>query len=79
MGGGDDQGGFRRGVLLGFDHHLQDWGRLLATEDYARIGRLARSAALSCGGGCFAVLEGGYKHSVLGYNVQALLQGLQSV
>jgi acetoin utilization deacetylase AcuC-like enzyme len=67
------------GISAGFDHHLQDWGRLLATEDYARIGRLVRSAALRCGGGCFAVLEGGYNHSVLGYNVQALLQGLQSV
>ncbi len=66
------------GISAGFDHHLQDWGRLLATEDYTRIGRLAREAALRCGGGCFAVLEGGYNHSVLGYNVLALLQGLEA-
>jgi acetoin utilization deacetylase AcuC-like enzyme len=39
---------------------------------------LVRSAARRCGAGCFAVLEGGYNHSVLGYNGQALLQGLQS-
>ncbi|MFA7424563.1 MAG: hypothetical protein WCZ16_05880 [Desulfosarcinaceae bacterium] len=39
---------------------------------------MVRSAARRCGAGCFAVLEGGYNHSVLGYNGQALLQGLQS-
>lgn len=55
-----------------------DWGRLLATEDYTRIGRLVRQTTLRSGGGCFAVLEGGYNHSVLGYNVLALLQGLTS-
>jgi len=65
------------GISAGFDHHLQDWGRLLATEDYTRIGRLVREAALRSGGGCFAVLEGGYNHSVLGDNALALLHGLE--
>jgi acetoin utilization deacetylase AcuC-like enzyme len=37
-----------------------------------------RQTTLRSGGGCFAVLEGGYNHSVLGYNVLALLQGLTS-
>jgi acetoin utilization deacetylase AcuC-like enzyme len=64
------------GISAGFDHHLQDWGRLLATEDYEQIGRMAAQAARSRGGGCFAVLEGGYNHKVLGHNVQALLNGL---
>ena len=66
------------GISAGFDHHLQDWGRLLATEDYTRIGRLVRQTTLRSGGGCFAVLEGGYNHSVLGDNVLALLRGLTS-
>jgi acetoin utilization deacetylase AcuC-like enzyme len=29
-----------------------------------------------CGGRRFAVLEGGYNHSVLGKNVKALLEGI---
>jgi acetoin utilization deacetylase AcuC-like enzyme len=33
-------------------------------------------AAMRRGGGCFAVLEGGYNHKVLGYNVLALLNGM---
>ncbi len=65
------------GISAGFDHHIQDWGRLLATEDYEEIGRMAAGAARQRGGGCFAVLEGGYNHSVLGYNVLSLLKGMQ--
>ncbi len=64
------------GISAGFDAHLQDWGRILATEDYTRIGSLVRRAARRSGGGCFAALEGGYNHKVLGQNVLALLRGL---
>ncbi len=65
------------GISAGFDNHIQDWGRLLATEDYEKIGRRAAGAAQRRGGGCFAVLEGGYNHNVLGYNVLSLLKGME--
>ncbi|MCX8042713.1 MAG: histone deacetylase family protein [Desulfobacterota bacterium] len=64
------------GVSAGFDHHVDDWGGLLTTEDYATIGALVRQAAKRCGGGCFAILEGGYNHSVLGKNVAAFMKGM---
>jgi acetoin utilization deacetylase AcuC-like enzyme len=64
------------GISAGFDHHVDDWGGLLATEDYQTIGNIVLNAAKSCGGGCFAILEGGYNHDVLGVNVKALLDGL---
>lgn len=64
------------GVSAGFDHHREDWGGLLATEDYAAIGALVRAAADDCGGGCFALLEGGYNFDVLGHSVAALLEGM---
>lgn len=65
------------GISAGFDHHLEDWGGLLATEDYRHMGRMVREAAERNGGGCFAILEGGYNHRVLGHNVLALLEGLE--
>lgn len=64
------------GISAGFDHHLEDWGKLLATEDYEQIGRMVVEAAMRQRGGCFAVLEGGYNHKVLGYNVLSLLNGM---
>jgi len=64
------------GISAGFDHHLEDWGGLLETEDYRQMGRMVREAAGRNGGGCFAILEGGYNHRVLGRNVLALLEGL---
>ena len=64
------------GVSAGFDNHAQDWGGLLQTKDYARIGRLVARAARDQQAGCFAVLEGGYNHRVLGNNVLALLEGM---
>lgn len=63
-------------ISAGFDNHLQDWGGLLDTDDYREMGRAARQAALRNGGGCFAILEGGYNHRVLGLNVLALIEGL---
>lgn len=64
------------GVSAGFDNHRADWGGVMATADYRDIGRAVRSAARRNNGGCFAVLEGGYNHNVLGENVLALMQGL---
>jgi len=64
------------GISAGFDHHEEDWGGLLRTEDYRAIGKMVRAAARRNGGGCFAVLEGGYNHDVLGDNVLALIEGL---
>lgn len=64
------------GISAGFDYHQDDWGGLLMTEDYRTIARRVRQTAIDCGGGCFAILEGGYNHDVLGKNVAALLDGL---
>lgn len=65
------------GVSAGFDNHVADWGGLLATDDYRTMGRLVRRAALRSKGGCFAVLEGGYNHKVLGGNVLAFMEGME--
>lgn len=64
------------GISAGFDNHSADWGGMLHTEDYGQIGRLVRAAADRSGGGCFAVLEGGYNQQVLGENVLALIRGM---
>jgi acetoin utilization deacetylase AcuC-like enzyme len=64
------------GISAGFDHHQEDWGGLLATEDYFQIGKMTREASKQNVGGCFAILEGGYNHNVLGQNVAALINGL---
>ena len=65
------------GVSAGFDNHVADWGGVLATEDYRTMGRLVRRAALQSKGGCFAILEGGYNHEVLGGNVLAFIEGME--
>jgi acetoin utilization deacetylase AcuC-like enzyme len=64
------------GISAGFDNHRQDWGGLLLTDDYFAMGRMVRDAARRNGGGCFAVLEGGYNYDVLGQNALALINGL---
>ncbi len=64
------------GVSAGFDNHVLDWGRLLLTEDYREIGRMVHAACKRLNIGCFALLEGGYNHNVLGTNVQAFLKGM---
>jgi acetoin utilization deacetylase AcuC-like enzyme len=66
------------GISAGFDYHTEDWGGLLTTEDYITIGSMVREASRACEGGCFALLEGGYNHDVLGQNTAALLKGLSS-
>ncbi len=65
-------------VSAGFDRHEQDWGGMLKTEDYEAIGEMIRKFAEGQSNGRrFAVLEGGYNHSVLGKSVGAFLQGLK--
>ncbi len=66
------------GISAGFDNHEDDWGGLLTTEDYQTIGKLVKSASVRNQAGCFAILEGGYNHDVLGRNVMALIDGLSS-
>ncbi|ESP62495.1 Deacetylase [Smithella sp. ME-1] len=65
-------------VSAGFDNHEADWGGLLKTEDYQYMGKLVREAAKRNNGGCFGILEGGYNHNVLGKNVLAFVQGLET-
>ncbi len=65
-------------VSAGFDRHVEDWGGLLSTEDYRKIGSLVKAYSLkNCGGRRFAVLEGGYNHAVLGHNVRAFIEGMR--
>jgi acetoin utilization deacetylase AcuC-like enzyme len=64
-------------VSAGFDRHVQDWGGLLETEDYRKIGSLVKTYSKKiCQGKRFGVLEGGYNHDVLGNNVRAFLEGM---
>ncbi len=67
------------GVSAGFDNHIEDWGRLLHTEDYREMGRMVHDTCKRLGIGCFGLLEGGYNHNVLGQNVLAFLRGLQGL
>ena len=67
------------GISAGFDYHVDDWGGLLYTEDYEEIGRCVRTTADRNGGGCFAILEGGYNHDVIGENAMALIRGMTGV
>jgi acetoin utilization deacetylase AcuC-like enzyme len=65
-------------VSAGFDRHVDDWGGELTTEDYRTIGTIVTGAAKKvCHGRRFAVLEGGYNHSVLGKNVKAFIEGFE--
>jgi acetoin utilization deacetylase AcuC-like enzyme len=64
------------GISAGFDNHQDDIGGLLSTEDYRKIGTMVKDASRKSNSGCFAVLEGGYNHEVLGQNVMALIQGM---
>lgn len=65
------------GISAGFDNHEQDWGGLLKTRDYRAMGGMVARAARKNNGGCFAILEGGYNHRVLGENALALVEGME--
>lgn len=57
---------------VGFDTYVHDWGGLLLTDDYRRIGERLRSSAAHL----FSVLEGGYYIPDLGKNARAYLEGV---
>jgi acetoin utilization deacetylase AcuC-like enzyme len=62
----------------GFDEGIEDWGHKLYPEDYTRLGELMKDhSERICEGRRYALLEGGYNHSVLGKNVDAFCQGFQ--
>ena len=64
-------------VSAGFDRHEDDWGGQLKTADYEEIGKLVKEfSERTCKGRRYALLEGGYNHSVLGLNVKALIDGM---
>lgn len=64
-------------VSAGFDNHAADWGGLLMTEDYRLLGLDVGIRTRILKAGCFAVLEGGYNHGILGENVRAFCHGLE--
>lgn len=66
------------GISAGFDNHVLDWGGTLETDDYRIMGQQVREAAARNHGGCFALLEGGYNHDVIGDNARALVDGLSA-
>jgi acetoin utilization deacetylase AcuC-like enzyme len=61
------------GCSAGFDTYVRDWGSLLFTEDFRRIGSLFVAANPHF----FSILEGGYYIDDLGLNVHAFLTGMQ--
>ena len=60
------------GCSLGFDTYILDWGGLLNTEDYRRIGFLLASSNRRL----FSILEGGYYIADLGANARSFLNGV---
>ena len=62
----------------GFDQGIEDWGNLLYPEDYYELGRLMKKYSEKlCNGRRYALLEGGYNHSVLPKNVNEFCQGFK--
>jgi acetoin utilization deacetylase AcuC-like enzyme len=62
----------------GFDQGIDDWGHLLHPEDYFKLGKLMKEYSNKlCQGRRYALLEGGYNHSVLPNNVQSFCNGLE--
>jgi acetoin utilization deacetylase AcuC-like enzyme len=62
----------------GFDQGIDDWGHLLYPEDYTKLGRLMKEFSEElCEGRRYALLEGGYNHSVLPKNVDSFCQGFK--
>ena len=63
------------GCSAGFDTYIKDWGGLLTTADFRRIGSMIASSNPRF----FSILEGGYYIPDLGINVRAYLEGIQEV
>ncbi len=62
----------------GFDQGIEDWGHLLYPEDYKEIGMLMKTYSEKlCQGRRYALLEGGYNHSVLPKNVDSFCKGFE--
>jgi acetoin utilization deacetylase AcuC-like enzyme len=62
----------------GFDQGIEDWGHLLYPEDYFQLGSLMKEYSKKlCEGRRYALLEGGYNHSVLPENVESFCQGFK--
>ncbi len=61
------------GCSAGFDTYIKDWGGLLNTEDFRRIGSMIASSNRRF----FSILEGGYYVPDLGRNVRGYLHGIQ--
>ena len=61
------------GCSAGFDTYIRDWGGLLFTEDFMKIGHRIASSNRRF----FSLLEGGYYIPDLGTNVRSYLQGIQ--
>ncbi|MFX0042507.1 MAG: histone deacetylase family protein [Candidatus Hodarchaeota archaeon] len=60
----------------GFDQGIDDWGHLLHPKDYTELGQLMKTYSEDlCKGRRYALLEGGYNHSVLPGNVHSFCQG----
>ena len=57
---------------VGFDTYVHDWGGILHTEDYHRIGATMASSNLRL----FSVLEGGYYIPDLGANARSFFAGI---
>ncbi len=65
-------------VSAGFDNYVRDWGGVLSTEDFYKIGKMVFDAAqANCAGRRFAALEGGYYLEDLGKNARAFIDGME--
>jgi acetoin utilization deacetylase AcuC-like enzyme len=64
------------GVSAGFDTYVKDWGGLLETKDYERIGNMIAEGSQKCQGRRFAILEGGY-HTDLPLNIVSFIKGFE--
>ncbi len=62
----------------GFDEAVEDWGNFLHPEDYFELGCLMKEYSNKlCKGRRYALLEGGYNHSVIGKNIDSFCQGFK--
>ncbi len=63
-------------ISAGFDQRIDDWGNLLYPEDFKELGYLIKTYSDKlCQSRRYAILEGGYNHSILGTNVDSFCQG----
>ena len=60
------------GCSAGFDTYLHDWGGILSTDDYGKVGGMIMSSSRRF----LTILEGGYYIEDLGKNVASYLNGI---